>query len=55
MSCEQAGAYMGITREAIRMMVRRGRLPHIKQGKRTYIDRADIDRMMESAKVMPVA
>lgn len=54
LSFAQAGIYMGgRTPEAIRMLVRRGQLPYVQDGKRILIDRLDIDRKMEAAKVTP--
>jgi excisionase family DNA binding protein len=47
----QAGVYYGgRSPDAMRMMLRRGRLAYIKVGRRTLIDRHDIDRMMERGK-----
>jgi excisionase family DNA binding protein len=51
LSPREAGIYMSKSREAVRMMLRRGVLPHIKVGRSTYVDREDIDRLMQAHKV----
>jgi hypothetical protein len=53
----QAGLYMGgLTAEAVRHMVRNGRLPVSKLGGRLFIATQDIDEAMESTqiRVIPV-
>jgi hypothetical protein len=52
MTLEEAGQYFGgKSSDAVRMMLRRGQLPCIKLHGRLYIDREDIDRAMQAAKV----
>lgn len=55
MSLTQAGAYMGgRSKDAVRMMLRRGTLPFVQQGKRVLVDREDVDRLMEAGKTSAV-
>ncbi len=52
MTLEEAGQYCGgRTAEAMRAMARRGRIRVIKQGKRLFMDRLDIDASMQSCKI----
>ncbi len=47
-----AGKYCGgRSAEAMRAMARRGRIRVIKQGKRLFMDRLDIDASMEAQKI----
>ena len=43
LSLEQAGQYLGRSRQAIEHMVRSGRLPAVKADRRVFLDRADLD------------
>lgn len=47
----EAGEILGISAEAVRMMLRRGRIPYASMGRRIFIDRADLDRALEGSKV----
>ena len=52
LTLREAGEYCGHrSAEAMRMMARRGRIRIIKQGRRTFMDRVDIDQAMEAMKV----
>lgn len=52
LNLKQAGEYMGDrSPDAVRMLLRRGRLPYVQDGKRILVDRLDIDRYMEQAKM----
>lgn len=54
LSVKEAGQYMCISEEAVRMMLRRGRLPFVQAGRRIFIDRDDIDKYMGSRKTRAV-
>ena len=43
LSLEQAGQYLGRSRQAVEHMVRSGRLPAVKADRRVFLDRADLD------------
>jgi len=47
----EAGVILGISAEAVRMMVRRGRLPYASIGRRIFIDRFDLDHALEASKI----
>jgi excisionase family DNA binding protein len=47
-----AGEGLGISSEAVRMMVRRGQLPYASIGKRIFIDRLDLERMLVGSKTI---
>ena len=46
--------YIDLSEKAIRNMIWRGQLPHIKIGRRVRFDRFEIDRWLEKQKIEPV-
>ena len=54
LTLEQAGVYLGYgpgKGESVRWMCRVGKFPHIKIGERVFVDKEDIDRVMQEHKV----
>lgn len=45
LTLEEAGARLGISADAVRMRVKRGRLEHRRQGRRLYVSAESIDRL----------
>ncbi len=50
-SLREAGHYLGRTEAAIREMVWSGKLPYVKIDRRIFLDRLDMDRLIEKNKV----
>jgi excisionase family DNA binding protein len=53
LSTTEAGEYIGRTKGAVTMLVRREKLTGVKVGRRLHIDRADLDRFVEQNKTEP--
>lgn len=47
LSPEEAAAYLSCNRKTIYQAIARGELPHLKLGRRLFISRAVLDRMLE--------
>jgi excisionase family DNA binding protein len=47
---EQAGKYLGRSPWSVRELVRSGRIPCVRDGKRIFLDRLDLDRWIEQSK-----
>ncbi len=50
LTLEQAGQYLGRTRQAVEHMVRGGRLRAVKADRRIFLDREDLDEWIENNK-----
>jgi excisionase family DNA binding protein len=46
-----AARYLGVTEHSIRHQIRTGQLPLIRRGRRIFLDRKDLDRIIEQSKV----
>jgi excisionase family DNA binding protein len=46
----QAGEYLGRTADSIRHLVSSGRLPVVRLDSRVFLDRVDLDRLIEDVK-----
>jgi excisionase family DNA binding protein len=51
LTMKEAGQVLGISGEAVRALIRRGRLPYTTLGAKIYIDRLALDSMLEARKV----
>ena len=47
---EEAAYYLGRTVDAVRFMIRQGKFPHIKDGRRVMLDVNDLDLWIEQCK-----
>lgn len=50
-SVPEAAHYMGRTVDALREMIWAGRLPFVKEGRRVFIDKKDMDDYIEQNKM----
>lgn len=52
LSPEEAAAYTGYTRTGIYSLIRTGELPSLRIGRRRVVLRDDLDRLLESRRVI---
>lgn len=50
LTLEQAGTYIGRTKEAVHSLVATGRLPTVRTDRRVFLDVKDLDRWIEEHK-----
>ncbi len=50
LTVEQAAEYLGRSAHSVRHLIRAGRLPVVRLDDRLYLDRKDLDRVIEEAK-----
>jgi len=50
LSVNDAASYIGRTPKALRHMIANGAIPAIREGARIHLDRADLDRWIETRK-----
>ena len=51
LSVEQAAAYLGRTKEAVKHLIAAGKLPIVKTDRRVFLDVRDLDAWIEGAKI----
>jgi len=49
-SISEAAYYLGRTVNALREIIYRGRLPYVKDGRRVFVDKKDMDDFVEKSK-----
>jgi excisionase family DNA binding protein len=47
---EQAGSYLGRSKEAVQHMIASGKIPTVRIDRRVFIDVRDLDRLIEDSK-----
>ena len=50
LTAEQAGAYLGRTKEGVEHMIAAGKLPVVRADRRVFLDVRDLDRWIEQNK-----
>ena len=50
-----ASAYLGMSTDVVRKLMKNGTIRHVRNGRRYLIDRGDLDRYVENAKLGVVA
>ena len=48
LSVEDAGVYLGRTKEAVQHMIANGTLPVVRDGRRVFLDIGELDRWIEA-------
>ncbi len=51
LSQQEAAAYLGISYWTLRDLTFRGKVPHVKIGRRILVDRLDLDAYLDRAKI----
>jgi excisionase family DNA binding protein len=50
LTIEQAGAFIGLAKQTMYILVSKGKIPHMKKGKKLYFSRAEIEQYIRSGK-----
>jgi excisionase family DNA binding protein len=50
LNIEQAGELLGLAKQTMYILVSKGKIPHMKKGKKLYFSRAEIEQYIRSGK-----